>query len=284
MRGYVILLVPRFHSLTNLEHNITPSHLELLSNILRRCDTKAQKLLARNLMLSASNLGQSSATFSLIESALRTGALQEYQPPLYRLGLLAKNHDPHAMALLGKVLIAQSKDKEALTWLRKATRPPTGNLEFDGAGEALVNEGRLLQKQNDMNGAEEVFRRAALELDEPSGYFYLSQLQTPGSPQREEYLLKAASSGIIEACHNLGALELAKEEKKQEVKPGSKIDYRMAVEWFTLAAHDGFGLSMLNLATIYKSMGDEGKGTFWLEAAENIPDVFEQAQAVRSSW
>jgi TPR repeat protein len=237
-------------------------------------------------MLSASNLGQKTATFALIKSALNTSSLQDYQNPLYRLGLLAKNEDPQAMAILGKVLLTQSKENEALEWFCKATSLPTGNLDFEDAGEALVNMGRILLKQGDRGGAKAAFSKAALELDDPSAYFYLSQLLPQNSSSQEEYLLKSATSGITEACHNLGALELSKAEKQRDSTKTSeqKLDYKMAIEWFTIAAHDGFGLSMLNLAMIYKLLGDEKVGRGWLEAAKDIPEVFEDAQALEKSW
>ncbi len=235
-------------------------------------------------MLSASNLGEKSATFDVISSAISAGVLRDYPAPLQRLGILAKkDNDPQAMTLLGKVLFKQRGEKEALEWFRKATRPPTGSLDFQGAGEALVHEGRILLGWNDRERAESAFRKAALELDDPSAYFYLSQLQEPGSPDQEVYLLKAASSGVLEAWHNLGALELAKIEQRP-LKEGQTREYGMAKEWFEVAAADGYGLSMLNLASIYRAMGQEEAAWRWLEKAEGIPDVRGQAGSMRGQW
>lgn len=233
-------------------------------------------------MLSASNLGDAAATFTVIAASLQTGSLQLYQPQLYRLGQLAKKHDPQAMTLLGKVLLTQSKEKEALDWFQRVTRHFSEYPNFEGAGEAFVNEGRLLLKYGKRDDAEAAFRKAALELDDPSAYFYLAQLQEPKSPKQEIYLLKAASSGVVEAQHNLGAIELAKAEST--ATNGTKLDFRMAIEWFTVAAQSGSGLSMLNLASIYKAQGDPARGLPWLEAAEDIPEISEQVQAVRSNW
>jgi tetratricopeptide (TPR) repeat protein len=201
--------------------------MTLLAGILRRCSGKGQQILAKKLMLSASALGDKSATFEIISSALRNGLLNEYPAVLQRLGLFAKkDNDPQAMTLLGKVLLSQRGEKDALEWFRKATRPPTGNIDFDGAGEALVHEGRILMQWKDKDGAKKVFEKAALELDDPSAYFYLSQLQEPGSSTQEVYLLKAASSGVQDAYHNLGALELARIDKNKK-KPTSLANYGM---------------------------------------------------------
>jgi TPR repeat protein len=267
-----------------LEHGITPSTMALLAGILRRCTGKGQQALAKSVMLAASELGEKSATFEIISTALRTGILHDYRAPLQRLGLLAKkDSDPQAMTLLGKVLMAERREKEALEWFRRATRPPTGGLEYDGAGEALVNEGRILSQRNEREGAKAAFEKAALELDDPSGYFYLAQLQEPGSSNQEVYLLKAASSGVLEAWHNLGALELEKMNKDGK-KLTSLADYGMAREWFQVAAADGFGLSMLNMAKIYKAVGQMDEALKWLEKAEGTDAVCDQATALKRQW
>jgi tetratricopeptide (TPR) repeat protein len=234
-------------------------------------------------MLSASSLGDKSATFELILSAINTGTLSKYPEPLQHLGILAKkDKDPEAMMLLGKVLLSQGQNREALAWFQKSTRPPTGSYQISGAGDALVNEGRILLQLGQTQEAESVFRKAALDLDEPTGYFYLSQLQKPGTPDQKVYLLKAASSGILEACHNLGALELAELEKSQ--KPLSLQDYGMAREWFQVAAADGFGLSILNMALIHRAVGQEEESLVWLQKAEKIPEVKDQAAKLKTRW
>jgi TPR repeat protein len=242
----------------------------------------AQKSLGKKVMLSASELGEKSATFELISSAIRTGSIQEYQAPLRRLGILAKRDgDPQAMLLLGKVLYGQRGDSEALSWFQKATRPPTGTLEFNGASEALVQEGRILLSRKDHSGARKAFLKAALELDDPTAYFYLSKLEEFGSPKQEVYLTKASTSGIPEAWHNLGAIELARDTGK--AISGMK-DYGMAREWFLVAASDGFGLSMLNLALMHKSVGEVEEGLEWLEKAEELVEVADEARSLKRQW
>jgi tetratricopeptide (TPR) repeat protein len=258
--------------------------MALLAGILKRCPRQSQKALAKSVMLAASRLGEKAATFDIISEALRISTLYEYRAPLERLGTLAKkDNDPQAMTLLGKILMAERREKEALDWFRRATQSPTGGLDFNGAGEALVNEGRILSKRNDQNGAKAAFEKAALELDDPSAYFYLAQLQEPGSSNQQVYLLKAASSGVVEAYHNLGALELEK-IANQERKPTSLDDYGLAREWFQVAAADGFGLSMLNMATICKAVGQMDDALHWLEKAEGVEGVQNEATALKKQW
>lgn len=146
-----------------------------------------------------------------------------------------------------------------------------------------MHEGQALLALNDKDGAKAAFEKAAKELDEPSAYFYLSKLQEPGSSQEQVYLLKAASSGIVEAWHNLGALEMAK-QKESTTKKTTLADFGMAYEWFQVAAADGFGLSMLNLALMCKSVGKIEEGIKWLEKAEENLDVRDQAKAIKSQF
>ncbi|KUJ19077.1 HCP-like protein [Mollisia scopiformis] len=266
------------------QHNIDPATVATLAGILRRSHDKAQQVLAKKIMLTASALGDKSATLEIISAALRLGKLHDYPAPLRQLGILAKKeNDLPALTFLGKVHNAHGDKRGALECFRKATRPPTGNLEFYGAGDALVSEGLILLELKDKDGAETAFEKAALELDDPAAYFYLSKLQEPGSPQEQIYLLKAASSGITEAWHNLGALEMAK-RKDTITKPSKVEDFGMAYDWFQVAATEGFGLSMLNLALMYKSVGNVEEGMTWLEKAEENADVRDQARAIKADF
>ncbi|KAF4632710.1 hypothetical protein G7Y89_g5421 [Cudoniella acicularis] len=267
-----------------LQHGVTPLTLTLLGAIIKKSPTKAQQTFARKLLYSASEQGEKTATFEIIIEAIQFGIVDHFQNFLKRLGLMVKNdNDPEAMMVLGKVLYSQGKNKKALEWFRKATQPPTGSLGINGAGDALVHEGRILLAMQNKKEAEIAFKKAALELDEPVGYFYLSQLQEPGSPKQEVYLIKAASSGSLEACHNLGAIHLAR-IKKEGKTPKSLDDYGMAREWFLSAASGGFGLSMLNLALLCRAVGQESEGLRWLNRAEEIPEVKRQALDLKSQW
>ena len=265
------------------DQGIKPATLALLGQILRRCKGEGQRHLARKLMLSASELGEKTATFALVSSAIRVGPMDSNTVPVQRCKQLAvQENDPQAMLLLGKVCLAEGKESEANTWFERAVQSPQG-VGFEGSAEALVHVGRIRLLRRDETGAVAAFRRAALELDDPSAYFYLSQMEESGSSQQEVYLLKAASGGVVEASHNLGSIELAKIEK-QGPKPKSVQDYGMAREWFQVAAADGFGPSMLNMASICKLGGQLEAGLKWLERAEQVPDVSEHAKSIKSQW
>jgi TPR repeat protein len=231
-------------------------------------------------MLTASELGDDEATIILVVAGIRSGNFRDYEKPLKKLGVMAKEGNPRAMTLSGRIAASQGGNKEALGWFRKATQGPTG-LDFEEAGEALVCEGQLLMK-DDTKAAQAVLRKAALELDDPSAYFYLAELEEKGSQSQAVYLMKAASSGIIEAAHELGSIELSKTTKASE--GNSPPSYGIAREWFQLAAVGDYGPSMLQLAQICKESGEPDEGLKWLEKAKKREDVREQALQMRDSW
>ncbi|RKF61860.1 putative hcp-like protein [Erysiphe neolycopersici] len=268
------------------EFNITSLRtVTLIAAILRRCKTKAQRSLARTLMLFASTKGDKIATFEIITSALRSNMIHNYQEVFTRLKIIANNEgDQQAMMLLGKVLFyAYQSDTEALSWLQKANYPPTGNHMFDGAGESLVLEGRILQKTGDIQSAKIAFEKAAKELDEPEAYFYLSQIQENGSLIQQNYLLKAATAGITEAWYNLGVIEL-KKIMKNNPNIEKLGDFGIAREWFLVAAFDGNGPSMLNLAIMCKMIGDWTQAFEWLGKAKTIPSVSAESKKLLQEW
>lgn len=230
-------------------------------------------------MLSASALGDESATIDLVSSGIRSGKMSDYALPLKRLGAMAEEGKPQAMRLLGRLAASQGNDAEALEWFRKATQE-SAQMDFEDAGEALVTEGQILQKSN-RRDAEAAFRKAALEFDNPSAYLHLALLQKEDSPEREIYLLKAASSGVIEAAYQLGCAEVSKAKATGDNPPPS---HGMAREWFQIAAADGHGPSMLSLAQISKDIGESHEGLQWLEKAKKVKGVREQALKMEEGW
>lgn len=253
----------------------------ILSGVLRRCSGAAQKGLGTKLLETASELGEKTATFELVENATIHGRSDRYKDAFLRLRHMAQNEiDLESMALLGKVCFKLQNHDEALKWIQKATRPPTGNIEFPGAGDALVCEGSIHYERGEMEEAEAVFKKAALELDEPMAYFRLSLFQEPGSPEFEVYLLKAAASGVNEAKHALGSLALQR-LKQQEKSPTTLADYGMAREWFQVAADSGYAPAMLDMARICKAVGEGDAALNWVLKTEDKAVDAESRRQVR---
>ncbi|ESZ89508.1 hypothetical protein SBOR_10106 [Sclerotinia borealis F-4128] len=289
LRSYQRVLDEQTSSLrgsdTCSKHGLTASDVTQLSFSLGRCGEQAQKALGRSLIDLASNMGDAGATLEVMSHALRNNQLHTARtgPFLARLGILAKKKENvQAMGMLGRILFSQGKETEAQQWLQKAISGPE-LATFPGAAETLVVLGLILQK-TDKEAAKKIFRKAALDLDDPSAYFYLSQHVGPDEDdERVVYLLKAAGAGLPEACHNLGAIELSKMGDQADKKPTERT-YGYAKEWFQVAAEGGFGLSMLNLASICKSQGQIAEGLKWLEQAEALPELRDEAVKMRSGF
>ncbi|TAQ86714.1 hypothetical protein B7494_g4962 [Chlorociboria aeruginascens] len=268
-----------------LEYDIKPMTLVILSQLLNRCPGNAQRILAKRVMLAASEAGEKSATFTLITAAIKQDKVnhKDYVGPLKRLLMMGRvSKDPDAMVVLGNVMSHAKKEKEALEWFRNATQTPV-SFNFERAGEALVNIGLILQKQKDRKEAIATFEIAAKELDDPKAYFMLSVLEGKESKNHEVYLLKAAEAGITGAFHDLGTLYKSRVEG-QARKPTSMKDYLYAAEWFKISAAAGSGPSMLMLASIHKLVGEVEEGLNWLKRAEEVPESCEEAKSLQLRW
>ncbi|PQE14025.1 Tetratricopeptide-like helical domain protein [Rutstroemia sp. NJR-2017a BBW] len=268
-------------------YQISPSTITSLGMAIGRCTSSEQKALARHLLISSANLGDSAAIRLMARYALQFGELDapSYRPILQKLGILAKKErNAQAAALLSEILISQGRGDEALGFLKDAIATPSEDKEsLDTMGELFARLGHILLQKGAREEAEKVLRKGALEYDNAPSYFYLSNMQPKGSPENIMYLEKAAASGIIEACHNLGAIELKKMEKYMESKSIVERammevkDYGLTREWFRVAAEGGFGRSMLILGIICRAEGRAEEGEEWLRRAERIPEFKEEA-------
>lgn len=258
--------------------------MTMLGLILNRGTTVPQQVLAKLVMLSASALGDVNATMQLLGSAQRRGALDrdEYAAPLQHLEKVAESgENVQAMVLLGKILQTEGDEEGALEMFEKAAMGGSDSpADANGVSEALVRQGLILLGKANLEGAETAFRKAALDFDYAPAYYQLAKLQPEDSPTKEIYLLKSASSGVLEACHELGEQHLKKFTKLDD----SKIAGEMAKEWLFLGASGGYGPSMISLALLNKDSGSLDAGLDWLKTAEAVPEVSEIAQRLRVEW
>jgi len=233
-----------------------------------------------------------------LESGLRNDYLgrPEFVAPLKELQALAAppSSSPKAMVLLGRIYESQKREDEALDLFRRAALSavrkdpshPLKPVRSNEIAQALIRQGKILQRRFDSAGAEAAFRQAALEHDNPEGYYLLAHLQGPESPNREVYLTKAASSGILEACHEVGTLQLGKARGSQMAAKEKTEAVEMGKEWLFLAASAGVVESMLSLAEVFRAEGKLEMGMRWLRLAEEAKDVTmaTKAKELRGRW
>lgn len=265
-----------------LEQNITPRTLILLALILSRCKEKPRIFLAMDLLFSASAIGEPTATIYLVSQGLKSKSLDlhKYIAPLAHLRTLTA--PPHsnieAMVLLGRIYESQKEDDKALQLYRQAaSTSPVAEGELnsqlplpgEGVASALVHQGLLLQRHGNSSGAEAAFHKAALEHDDPTGYYHLALIQKFNSSTQETYLLKAASSGITQAATGLGQIHLG----RARTEPAEEATHiKLAKEWLYLGATAGEGQSMLLLAKVFIKEGKMQSAQKWLEMAEKCAD------------
>lgn len=187
--------------------------------------------------------------------------------------LLKNGTDPDALTLQGMILAkqgTQGHDRLALDSFRRAEKAwetkaqPSASQRASGSQSFSVEkaadpdyvslpepreprwewevtwaleQAKILQKQKRTEEARDLYRVAALELDNPQGFWNLSCLMggPQDSPERRTYLLKAAISGVQEACRELGVLEKMAAEREGLTDKDKADREMMSQEWFRLA-------------------------------------------------
>ncbi len=256
----------------------------MLALVLLRCKEKPRRFLGMTLLFSASAIGEPYATLYLLTQALNNKDLDRplYTAPFNHLRALAA--PPHsiieAMVLLGKIYESQGEVASALQMYQRAASTPSPTkgevdeklpLPGGGVSSALVRQGLILEDQGNKSLAKAAFRRAALEHDDPVGYYHLARMEERLSETQRTYLLKSASSGDIEAATGLGDLHLQRAEGLPKTSGHKATEIKLAKEWLYLSATAGEHISMLRLAQIFVMEGKIKSALPWLEKAESSP-------------
>jgi tetratricopeptide (TPR) repeat protein len=266
------------------EENITPKTLILLALILTRCKEKPRQFLGTTLLFSASAIGEPSATIFLIDSALKNKRLDSplYTAPFAHLRTLAA--PPHsnieAMVLLGKIYKSQGDKGMAFQLFRQAASIKTSStqegmdsqlpLPGEGVASALVHMGIILEDQGKISDAKDAFSKAALEHDDPTGYYHLARTEEELSETQRTYLLKSAASGNLNAAVSLGEMHQIRARFPNGFGPATK-ERQMAKEWHYLSALAGKTDSMLHLVIMFTQEDKMQSALKWMEMAESSP-------------
>lgn len=122
-----------------------------------------------------------------------------------------------------------------------APREPRWEWEIS----CVLGQAGILQRHGRAAEALALYRVAALELDNPVGFWNLSRLMggPRDAPERRTYLLKAAISGVADACRELGELEGMAAGREGLPRREREEHEKMSQEWFRLA--DGHELKSI---------------------------------------
>jgi len=249
-----------------------------------------QRATARKLMVDAAELGEPSAACELVESGIRGNAFAnpEFSEHLQRLKRMADSTGPsglRAKMTLGSYFISQQKYKEAMGMLKVAT---DGEKDSPAAAQAFFNMGKIFLQWKDRDAAHSAFIKSAQGAHREALYYIAAATEDGSQYQKEAYQI-AALSGIHEASHNLGDIELEIVRSRPD-QPKTLLDYGMAREWFQVAATNDYIPSMLNMALICKSVDEMETGMQWLENAEKwqekkpSPEMRDLAKQIRKNW
>ncbi|KAI9786977.1 MAG: hypothetical protein M1835_002914 [Candelina submexicana] len=272
------------------DHDIKPHNLTLLARVQLRSPSMRQREVAKNLLLAACSLSDEEATFRVVSQAIKKHQVEHYElrTAMKNLERLAQKKHPQALVLKGQIAMSQCREAAALKFFEKATQSttetPENEYDVGGPREAWLALGRGLLKQRNYTKAEQAFRRAA-DMDDPVAYHYLANLPTTSPGDWEVYLLKAASSGIMPAAHDLGLLYAERAKKGPSVK---REDWLLrAHEWFCVSGSDKYIPSLLEKAILLKTNDQYEEGLKALKEAEKCeraPDYIQQIKEVRSDF
>lgn len=229
---------------------------------------------------------------------------------------LVRTENPLAIYVQGRIYEGKGKNKLALEMYVKSTETSTN--AYTGAdvvkislGDAWTAISRLRRRGNDIVGAEEALKKAAIDYDDSAAYLQLATKMThPLSDEYEKYLLKAAVSDEPEAAGELGAFYFKKLRKsktfvQKSSQPSSKDSYRpitmrirkgqfkdqdewelwsQAFEWLSIAAESQIASSQIYYAIMCRALQKPNVGLKWLDEASKSPRLVTSVAWLKEMW
>lgn len=115
--------------------------------------------------------------------------------------------------------------------------PPPREPRWEWEVSCMLGQADALRDQGETKQAKQLYRMAALELDNARAFLQLARLMggPRDSPTRRAYLLKAAISGELEACREMGELEKLVAAKHGLSERERTEHNLLSKEWFRLA-------------------------------------------------
>ncbi|KFY45715.1 hypothetical protein V494_00820 [Pseudogymnoascus sp. VKM F-4513 (FW-928)] len=222
------------------EHKLDPPTLAIIGRILNKNPAPPLRKMGENMVVCAAVLGDLNSIVAVLNKALLTDQL--HHPglllPLTKLKFYAKNSNPEAMVMYGRILDREKKHAEAAAMFQKVAETPRDGSVDAEIGNALVQQGNLCYRDGKKDEAKMNFKKAALEFDKPEAYYKLALIMSDEDPLKETYLLKAAASRIKEAVVEIAALYRRAAELHASSEEGRQARL-LADEWQKLALHQG---------------------------------------------
>lgn len=252
---------------------------------------------ARDLLLAGSDVEDPAATLMLVKSALNRDSrisLSDFSKPTKHLRRLADSGNAPALFLQALENELEGKLKVALEMYLQSTQVANENgIEAELVDIRLADAWRAIsrvrKRLGDNQGTKAALERAAFECDDALAYLHLANdFSDPTSPEHELYLLRAASSGILEAIEKLGSYYNGKlQNKLKDLLSNSQIEWvekSQAFEWLSLGASAGIPSSQIHFAALFKIIHRPNKALKWLAEASKSPQHAIIASRLKRMW
>ncbi|KFZ15154.1 hypothetical protein V501_02839 [Pseudogymnoascus sp. VKM F-4519 (FW-2642)] len=215
-----------------------PPTLAMVSRILNKNPALPLRKMGENMMICAATLGDLSSIVAVMNRSLLQDNL--HHPglliPMTKLKFYANQGNAEAMVMYGRILDRQKKHAEAAEMFQKVAETPRDGSVDAEIGNALVQQGNLCYRDSKKEEARMSFKKAAIEFDNPEGYYKLAFMMPDEDPLKETYLLKAAASRIRDAIVEVAALYERTARLHGSSEEGKQARL-LAVEWEKLASH-----------------------------------------------
>ncbi|KFY32951.1 hypothetical protein V495_08580 [Pseudogymnoascus sp. VKM F-4514 (FW-929)] len=220
------------------EHKVDPSTLSMISMVLQKNPARPLRKMGENMAVCAAVLGDLNSIVAVLHKALRNDQLHHpgVLVPMTKLKYYANQGNAEAMVMYGRILDRQKKYAEAAEMFQKVAETPRDGYVDAEIGNALVQQGDLCYRDGKKEEARMSFKKAAIEFDNPEGYYKLAIMMPDEDPLKETYLLKAAASRIRDAAVEVSALYNRAAELHASTEEGRQARL-LADQWQKLVAH-----------------------------------------------
>jgi tetratricopeptide (TPR) repeat protein len=179
----------------------------MIGRIVWKSPADPLKKMGGKILICAAALGDLNSIVIVLNKALQNDEIHipDLLIPMTKLQFYANQGNAEAMVMYGRILDHQRKPAEAAEMFRKVAETPR-DVSIDAEiGNSLVQQGNMCYRDGKKEEARAYFKKAALEFDNPEGYFKFALLIPDEDSLKETYLLKAASSRV-----NGAAVEVAR--------------------------------------------------------------------------